>query len=89
MELNELIDGISTMQKYTLRSGAEVGEGLKAFAVLIERFNNLSDEEQKQFLIDGFNRMYKLDKDAIESFERRHPNSWLIKHIIKEVGDEN
>lgn len=83
MDLDEAIKHLSFIKDNTKVSGKEAGQGIIAFGKILKQFNQLSPEEKKQFLIDGFRKMYNEDKSACEEFARRHPDSWLNKHIPK------
>jgi hypothetical protein len=79
MDFNELIQCISSIKENVKVSGKEAAQGIKDFGKMIERFNQLSDKEKHQFLIDAFSNP-EIKEDAKE-FALRHPNCVYNKYI--------
>ena len=79
MNFDELIQCISNIKENIQVFGEEAAKGIKYFGKMLERFNQLSDKEKHQFLIDSFSNSE--NKDASKEFALRHPDCIYNKYI--------
>jgi hypothetical protein len=81
MEFHELDGLVSNVFNDTKVSGEAAAIGIKDFGRMLNKYNNLSDKEKKQFLVDSFTD--PKNKEECKEFALRHPECKFNKFILK------
>lgn len=80
--LDDKVRMISDLTANIQRSPEETGKGIKDFKKMFDRFMSLSDAEKAEFWKEAFNNPE--NKDACESFVKRHPECSMGAFIPKD-----